>query len=123
VHLNGCLYTWSNEQAHPTLERIDRVFISKQWDAIFLDCELDALSSCSEHAPLLLCMDSGHHAKRRFYFRSFWSCWLGFLDVVQLAWRCALGNVSMFCKLDWLLRNTMRFLQSWSDCFVGNVRQ
>jgi hypothetical protein len=68
-------------------------------------------------------MDSGHHAKRRFYFRSFWSCWLGFLDVVQLAWRCALGNVSMFCKLDWLLRNTMRFLQSWSDCFVGNVRQ
>jgi hypothetical protein len=28
VHLNGHLFTWSNERAHPTLERIDRPFIS-----------------------------------------------------------------------------------------------
>jgi hypothetical protein len=52
VHLNGHLYMWSNERAHPTLEQIDRVFISNQWDAIFMDCELHALSSlCSDHAP------------------------------------------------------------------------
>jgi hypothetical protein len=45
VHLNGCLYMWSNEWAHPTLERIDMVFISIQWDTIHPDCELQALSS------------------------------------------------------------------------------
>jgi hypothetical protein len=28
VPLNGCLFTWSNERVHPTLECIDRVFIS-----------------------------------------------------------------------------------------------
>jgi hypothetical protein len=27
LHLSGCLFTWSNERAHPTLERIDRAFI------------------------------------------------------------------------------------------------
>jgi hypothetical protein len=28
IHLNGRLFTWSNERSHPTLERIDRAFIS-----------------------------------------------------------------------------------------------
>jgi hypothetical protein len=121
VHLNGHLYMWGNEWAHPTLERIDRVFIFKQGDTIYPDFELQALSSfCSNHGPLLLCTDSGHHVKRRLYFRSFWLCCLGFPDVVQLAWHCPLGNVSQFCKLDWLLHNTVWFVQSWSDRFVGN---
>jgi endonuclease/exonuclease/phosphatase family metal-dependent hydrolase len=72
VHLNGCLFTWSNERAHLTLERIDRVFVSNPWDAIHPSCELHSLaSSCSDHAPLLLCTDSVHHAKKRFHFRSF----------------------------------------------------
>jgi hypothetical protein len=30
IHLNGGLFTWSNERAHPTLEHIDRAFISKE---------------------------------------------------------------------------------------------
>jgi hypothetical protein len=29
IHLNGRLFTWSNERAQPTLESIDRAFISK----------------------------------------------------------------------------------------------
>jgi hypothetical protein len=45
------------------LERIDRMFISNAWDAI---------SSCLDHSPLLLCMDSVHHAKKRFHFRLLW---------------------------------------------------
>jgi hypothetical protein len=62
VHLSGHLYTWSNERTHPTLERKDRVFISNQWDAIFMDCVLHAL---------LLCADSGYHSRKRFDFSSF----------------------------------------------------
>jgi hypothetical protein len=123
VHLNGRLFTWSNERAHTTLERIDRVFISKQWDTIFPDCELHSLPSlCSDHAPLLLSLDSGHHAKKRFYFRSFWLRLPGFLEVAQQAWHCPLGTVSPFCKLDWLLCNTTWFLKSWSNRFVGSIR-
>jgi hypothetical protein len=29
------LFTWSNEWAHPTLERIDRAFISWEWDELY----------------------------------------------------------------------------------------
>jgi hypothetical protein len=28
LHLHGRLFTWSNERTNPTLERIDRVFVS-----------------------------------------------------------------------------------------------
>lgn len=28
IHLNCRLFTWSNEHSHPTLERIDRVFVT-----------------------------------------------------------------------------------------------
>jgi hypothetical protein len=35
LHLHGHLFTWSNERSHPTLERIDRMFVSSCWNATF----------------------------------------------------------------------------------------
>jgi hypothetical protein len=123
VHLNGRLFTWSNERAHPTLERIYQVFVSNAWDALYLTCELHSLvSSYSDHAPLLLCTKSVHHVKKWFHFCSFWTCLPGFWEVVQQAWHYLLGNVSLFCKLDWLFCNTVCFLTSWSSRFMGNIR-
>jgi endonuclease/exonuclease/phosphatase family metal-dependent hydrolase len=55
LHLKGRLFTWSNERAHPMLERIDRAFISREWDKLYPNCDLRSLASgCSDHAPLLL---------------------------------------------------------------------
>jgi hypothetical protein len=56
LHLNGRLYTWSNERNSPTLERIDRVFATVQWleDHPFhrLHCRS---TDCSDHAHCSLC--------------------------------------------------------------------
>jgi exonuclease III len=55
VHLNGCLFTWSNKRAHPTLERIDQVFVSNAWDALYPGYERQSqASSCLGHAPLTM---------------------------------------------------------------------
>jgi hypothetical protein len=55
IHLQGRLFTLSNERAHPTLERINRAFITSEWDALSPDNDLHALASlCFEHASLLL---------------------------------------------------------------------
>lgn len=32
---HGRLYTWSNERSHPTLERIDHIFVSLEWEERF----------------------------------------------------------------------------------------
>jgi hypothetical protein len=115
-HLNGRLFTWSNERSHLTLERIDRVFISNEWEAISPNNFLHSLSSlCSDHAPLLLAMEDRVVAKKRFHFRSFWVRARGFLEAVASAWHCPLRNANPFRRLDWLFHNTTRVLTSWSS--------
>ena len=34
VYLNGRRYTWSNERTAPTLEKLDRVLVSVEWEAL-----------------------------------------------------------------------------------------
>jgi hypothetical protein len=71
LHLHGRLYTWSNEQAHPLLEKLNHAFVSLQWCDLFLHHGLRALSSaCSDHAPLLLHTNIDAPLKKRFRFEA-----------------------------------------------------
>jgi hypothetical protein len=122
LHLEGCLFTWSNERAHPTLERIDIFFIMTDWDCLFLNHDVIALPLlCSDHAPLLLRTDINFKTRKKFLFHAFWPKLQGFHDVVTRAWHYPLSNASPFRHLDWLLRNTACVLQSWSDRKIGNI--
>jgi hypothetical protein len=66
--LDGQLFTWCSERSHPTLEKIDRVFFTNEWEAIYTQHYLHSLPLlCSDHAPLLSKTDDSHAAKRRFH--------------------------------------------------------
>jgi hypothetical protein len=107
------LFTWSSERAHPTLERIDHVFVSKEWDKLYLNNDLQSLASiCSDHAPLLQRTDNAFAYKKRFHFRVFWTKFPGYMEIVEHNWHCPLNGANPFCHLDWLLRNTTRCLKS-----------
>lgn len=55
MHLVGGKYTWSNNQENPTLERLDRILISKQWENLFPTAFLYKLPrEISDHNPLIL---------------------------------------------------------------------
>jgi exonuclease III len=55
VELIGRNFTWSNNQSHPTLTRIDRGFCSILWEGMFINPMLQAPSSlASDHCPILL---------------------------------------------------------------------
>jgi hypothetical protein len=60
-------------------------------------------------------------AKKQFHFSCFWPHFPGFQEVVAQASLCPLGNVSSFARLDWVLRNTARFLRSRIDHSIGNI--
>ncbi|WVZ91735.1 hypothetical protein U9M48_037868 [Paspalum notatum var. saurae] len=123
LHLNGRLFTWSNEREHPTLERIDRVFVTVDWLSLFPDHWLRALSSdCSDHAPLLLQTCCVQWAKRRFRFESIWPKFNGFLEAVAEGWDIQISNADPCRVLDCKLRNVAKALKSWSSKFVGNIR-
>jgi hypothetical protein len=100
-HLSGRLYTWSNEREHPTLERIDRAFISNEWESLFPTHAMQALPSlCSDHAPLLLYTSVSSERHKRFHFLSFWPRCDGFLETVQAVWHCPIRGASLFQKVD-----------------------
>jgi hypothetical protein len=44
LHLEGRLFMWSNEILHLTLERIDRAFVSRDWDELYPNCDLCSLA-------------------------------------------------------------------------------
>jgi hypothetical protein len=72
IHLQGCLFTWGNERAHPTVERIDRAFIPGDWECMFPANDMYPLASlCLDHAPLLLQMNASFRWKKHFQFKSF----------------------------------------------------
>ena len=100
VELIGRRFTWSSERDRPTLERLDRVLASVEWFDFYPNHCLKPLSSdCFDHCPLLLLMDAGPRAKRRFKFESFWAKMPGFLDVVAQAWSLPPGDVDLFTGL------------------------
>jgi hypothetical protein len=86
LHLQGRLYTWSNEQARPTLVCIDRAFAFAHGCDRFPHYRLHALSSCLDHTPLLLHTDSSHVFHHRFMFESTWPKFSSYLDAVVAGW-------------------------------------
>lgn len=84
--LHGRRYTWSNEQANPTLERLDRVLVSVDWAERFPYCFLQALSSdMSDHSPLHLASNALPQPKRRFHYESWWLRIPGHVEAIQEA--------------------------------------
>jgi endonuclease/exonuclease/phosphatase family metal-dependent hydrolase len=69
LHLSGRLFTWSNHRDSPTMERRDRVFASVDWLEQYNCHHLRCLSSdYSDHAPLLLVLNSEPWGRPRFRF-------------------------------------------------------
>ena len=115
-----------NERDNPTLERLDRVFVSEDWTFTFPNHELSVLASeCSDHAPLLK-TDCSLPRCLRFHFENFWPKCDGYLQVVEEAWNSPPPwppeSADVFSCLDYKLRNTAKMLKSWSAKHVGAVR-
>jgi hypothetical protein len=123
VYLNGRRFTWSNERAQPTLEKLDRVFSTVDWEELFPDAFLSAMSSGpSDHCPLVLNLAPDLLRGRRFQFQSFWPKMDGFLDVVREVWTAQDADSNPFKTLDNKLRATAKCLSSWSTKFIGSVK-
>lgn len=72
LYLSGCRYTWSNERERPTLERLDRMFATADWQEMHGVCFLHGLSTAhSDHAPLLLKCSPPVWLRKRFHFELF----------------------------------------------------
>jgi hypothetical protein len=123
IYMHGRLFTWSNERQTPTMSKLDRALVSIDWQIMYPDSLLQALSSSiSDHTPLHLSLNAGHRPKKRFKFEMFWLKLDGFDDVVKEGWRYAPSIVDPFLRLDACMRNLAPLLHAWADRTVGNVK-
>jgi endonuclease/exonuclease/phosphatase family metal-dependent hydrolase len=68
VTLSGGLYTWSNNQINPTLERLDRVLMSLEWEILFPLTNLRKKPRfLSDHNPLIICSDQDRRKKSKHF--------------------------------------------------------
>lgn len=87
ICLQNRRYTWSNERQRPTLVRLDRAFCNGEWELLFPNYALHALSTgVSDHTPILLTRQDVVTRKARFRFEDHWMHVDGFMETVQQAW-------------------------------------
>ncbi|WVZ92388.1 hypothetical protein U9M48_038459 [Paspalum notatum var. saurae] len=85
--LLGCLYTWSNQRATPTLARLDRAFINHEFSAAFPTVSLTPLiRQTSDHKPLLVSISTTIPQSKLFRFENSWLKHPLFLQSVLPAW-------------------------------------
>ena len=110
LHLHGRCYTWSNERANPTLVRLDRVLVSLDWDTLFPNAHLRGLGSeTSDHCATNLAQMS----KPRFHFEVFWPKFEDYDEFIAQTWKRPTVACDPLARLDLMLRNLVRQLQSW----------
>lgn len=59
---------------------------------------------------------------RRFRFESFWTKAEGFFEVVTFVWNSIPSIGNQYVVLDQKLQATAKFLQRWSDKWIGNIK-
>lgn len=105
IHLTGRLYTWSNERSHPTLEKIDRFFVSADGASCF------HTAICSPFPPSALimlpycCTRMPHSTIRNVFTSSPY----GPVSLASLMWCGALGTARSMGRIR---------ARGWTGCCV-----
>ncbi|PUZ60738.1 hypothetical protein GQ55_4G177100 [Panicum hallii var. hallii] len=88
IHMNGGKCTWSNNQENPTLERLDRVLVSDDWEQEFPLANLRKIPRyMSDHNPLILCTDMDQKkGGRSFCFETSWLKHHDFVPKISEIW-------------------------------------
>lgn len=89
IELSGRKFTWANALPNPTIEKLDQILTSVEWEQKFPLVTVKTLQrAISDHAPLLV--ECGEPTlkgnKNVFYFELAWFEREGFLDMVAREW-------------------------------------
>lgn len=81
------LYTWSNNQASPTLCRLDRALVNLEWSLLFPDSVLASNTrSTSDHVPIILQASTTVPRAAVFRFNNHYLELPGFSNLVLTQW-------------------------------------
>ena len=115
--------TWSNKQAHPTLEKLDRILMSEEWEDLFpLVTVRKLVRDVFDHNPLLLATNSSPPQApkpREFRFEMSWMKNKEFLPLVEKIWNKPVNSSDPIDVLNIKLKRFIKFFKGWGSNKFG----
>jgi hypothetical protein len=106
------------------LTKIDRVFFSDDWDMLFPNTHLQAITSvCSDHAPLFMQGVVSTSRKPSLKFVKYWLSMEGFKETVVEAWNKNLQALDPIRRVHIKLSRTAKALKKWQRACIGDLRK
>ena len=123
--LQGGKYTWSNNRANRTLEKLDRIFISSSWEQEFPLCNIRKIPRyTSDHNPLIYSRDLDQiRVTKPFSFENSWVNHPDFLPKVSEIWNKKVKEKSNLEKWCIKVNRVKKFLKGWGQSIKGHNRK
>ncbi len=118
-------FTWTNGRRRPTLERLDRAFISPGWLAQFPNSSWRALPRPrSDHYPLVLTAFSYLPSASLFRFESFWLNFSALPDILSTAWLppATTSSSDPLHRFQTKISQVQHALKSWSTGLTTTLK-
>jgi hypothetical protein len=125
IPIVGGLYTWSNNQVDPTLEKLDRILMSKEWETLFPTVHGHKKPRVlSDHNPLVISIQSVNLGnKRDFRFELNWLQQPEFLFKVEHIWTTPTKDVNNLDRVLFKIRKLKKPLKGWDFNLAGSRKQ
>jgi hypothetical protein len=112
VHMSGGQYTWSNNHTDPTLEKLDRFFMSSSWEDLFPLVTVHKLvREESDYNPLILHTLDIRLKSRGFRFEKGWINEENFLERDKRSWSQQVFANNTLDRLQKKLKNVKECLE------------
>ena len=125
VRMSGGKFTWSNNQENPTLERLDRFLIAKEWDDTYPRVVVYKLPrEVSDHNPLILTTEENKQVnKHSFSFELSWLKHPDFLTYVQELWSKPCHASSALGLVHNKLKRFKQYFKGWGFNIQGQQKK
>jgi hypothetical protein len=110
-------FTWANNLASPTFEKLDRILITTEWEEKFPLSTVRALTrEISYHTPLLLNTGAptNSHTQPMFKFELGWLLRDGFIDMIRGLWSSTTSGHTPMERWQGKIRRVRKYLRGWA---------
>lgn len=123
--MSGGMFTWSNNQDPPTLEKLDKILISKDWEDFFPHAIVKKLPrEISDHNPLIIsCGAPKNLPPIQFKFDLNWLNNSEFLPLVEKIWTKHCRAQTALDKIQQKLKLFKQYFKGWGFNLQGELRK
>jgi hypothetical protein len=125
IEMFGRQFTWANNLDPPTLEKLDRLLMSSEWELKYPKVTVEALDrSRSNHTPLLLNGRVPSHYSNHVLFK-FELGWLiidEFHDMIASVWQQETRDHTTMEKWQNKIRFLHRHIRGWAKNTTGTIK-